>query len=144
MEKVSAKYSPISISYISVPEVTKKNRYHFHLLVYDLPPEASQCERKTRNLQRLFERGYIDTLLATYVSAGLAGYMSKYMGKALTDFKNEATRGFNCSRNIKKVRSAGSNSLSEYADLIYPQGTTKTSEYDVPFLGKCRYKKIVK
>jgi len=31
----------VPISYISVPELTKKNRYHFHLLIFDLLPQVS-------------------------------------------------------------------------------------------------------
>lgn len=146
MEKVQRLKPEISLSYISVPELTKKGRYHFHLLVYDLPSETAQRERETRNFQRLFERGYVDICLATYTSEGIAGYMAKYMAKALTDEKNEATRGFSTSRNIEKVRTAGSNTLDSYSDLIIPTDSIvkeEHSQYDVPYLGLCRFKKII-
>ncbi len=136
-----------SISYISVPELTKKGRFHFHLLVYDLPPEASLLERETRNLQRQFRRGYLDIRSATYTSKGIAGYMAKYMAKALTDEKYETARGYNCSRNIKKFSTIGSNLLSQYEDLILPVNNIAKIEkamYDVPYLGTCSYKKIIK
>jgi hypothetical protein len=138
--RIKENYPEISLSYISVPELTKKGRYHFHLLVYDLPPETAERERETRNFQRLFQRGYIDISLASYTSKGLAGYMAKYMAKALYDFKNEAVRGYNCSRNIKKIYSAGGNSLSGYTDLIVPTdgiADLEESEYNVPYLGRC-------
>lgn len=146
MERVQTYKSEIPLSYISVPELTKEGRYHFHLLVYDLPPKTAELERETRNFQRLFQRGYVDISLATYNSMGIAGYMAKYMAKALTDKKNEATRGYSTSRNIEKITSAGSNSLSGYSDLIIPTTaivSEEKREYDVPYLGLCRFTKII-
>ena len=66
MERIQTFKPDISIRYISVPEQTKKGRFHFHLLVYDLPSQTANIERKTRNLQRLFQRGFVDISLATY------------------------------------------------------------------------------
>lgn len=147
MERIKKNFSEVPIRYISVPELTKKGRFHFHLLVYDLPPETASIERKTRNLQRSFERGYVDVMLATYTSRGIAGYMAKYMAKAINDPKVETTRGYNNSRNIKKIRSAGSNSFRQYADLIIPTedlADVENRSYDVPYLGQCNYTKIIK
>jgi len=143
MERIKKNFGEISLSYISVPELQKSGRLHFHLLVYNLSPEETRFERKTRNLQRLFERGYVDVVLATDSSPYIAGYMSKYMGKALGDFKNETRRGYNTSRNIEKIRSAGGNSLASYQAMIVPTGTIENKEYVVPFLGRCHYKKII-
>jgi len=142
MERIKKRFREISISYISVPELQKSGRIHFHLLVYDLPPEETRLERETRNFQRLFERGYVDIVFARDSSPYIAGYMSKYMGKALGDFKNETRRGYNTSRNIKKIRSAGGNTLSLYEDMIVPTGSVENKEYVVPFLGRCVYKKV--
>jgi len=156
MEKIQTHSSEIPTSYISVPELTKKNRFHFHLLVYNLPTRLAgqtvragnaiyTTERETRNLQRFFERGYVDIVPATYTSRGIAGYMAKYMAKSLEDTRYESSRGFNCSRNIKKIRSAGGNSLNQYDDMIIPTDNLVSidiSEYNVPYLGKCQYKKI--
>lgn len=166
MERVQKVTPEISVDYISVPELTKKGQYHFHLLVYNLPPEVSgrpisirrynkkrkswewvpaTTERFTRNLQMLFERGYVDICPTTYTSRGIAGYMAKYMAKALTDTRYEITRGYNCSRGIKKVRSQGSNTLDIYMGLIIPTDDIdeiNETEYNVPYLGSCRYKKI--
>jgi len=145
MEKLKSDCKEVSISYISVVEITKKNRYHFHLLVYNLPSEKIKKERTTRNIQRLFERGYVDIRLATYTSKGIAGYMAKYMAKSFDDEKTETTRGFTCSRNIAKTYSAGSNSLDQYTDYIVPTDNideTEKREYDVPYLGKCLFTKI--
>lgn len=146
MEKLKRDTPEVSLRYISVPELTKKGNYHFHLLVYNLPTEKVRNERKTRYYQRQFQRGYLDFRLAKFRSKGLAGYLAKYMGKALGDTKNEAWRGYNCSRNIIKINSIGSNALDqEIESLVIPnEGTIQKRSYPVPYLGTCTYKKITK
>jgi len=159
MERIRAHSQKVPISFISVPELTKKGRYHFHLLVYNLPTEIAgdtisvrrynrrkrqwqveyaTTERFTRNLQRQFGQGYIDISPATYRSDGLAGYMAKYMAKAFNDFKNEATRFYNCSRNIDKVTMYGSNTLNAYMEHLYTgRELVETKRYEVKFMGRC-------
>jgi len=135
----------ISLHYISVPEITKEGRYHFHILVYDLPAEISQSERTTRNLQRLFQRGYLDISPATYTSAGIAGYMAKYMAKAFSDARIESTRVYNCSRGIAKIYNAGGNSIRQYLDMIIPTVDIvkqERVEYDAHYLGRCLLTRI--
>ena len=152
----------IYFRYISVPEFTKKGQFHFHLLVYDLPPELSgitkwtdtrkgriyyTSERETRYLQGLFQRGYLDIVPATYTSRGIAGYMAKYMAKALTDTRYEVGRGYNCSRSIAKYYSAAGNTLDNYLNHFIPTDSLlqdETIEYDVPYMGRCKLRKIVK
>lgn len=159
MERVSTAQPEIPVSYISVPELTEKNRYHFHLLIYNLSTRLAgepiktksknsakiTTERTTRNLQRLFQRGYLDIMPATYTSRGIAGYMAKYMAKALGDTRYESTRGYNTSRNIKKISSHGGNTLSIYSHELIPTDNIdnyQQSEYDVPYLGVCKYTRI--
>jgi hypothetical protein len=168
MERIRSSQPEVPVDYISVPELTKKGRFHFHLLVYNLSTEIAghpirvrkfnkrkqrweveqaTTERFTRNIQMLFERGYVDIVPATYTSKGIAGYMAKYMAKALKDTRYEAVRGFNSSRGIKKVRSKGGNSLDQHLDLIIPTEDLEDVEenmYDVPYLGTCRFRKITK
>lgn len=150
------------ITYIAVPELTKKNRYHFHLLVYNLPPEASgtpisiryfnrrkRCfcvqysttERFTRYLQNKWLRGFVDISPATYTSKGIAGYMAKYMGKALGDPKFKARRAYNCSRNINKIYDAGGNTHDSWKSMIIPDDAVgvDVAEYKVPYLGTCNF-----
>jgi hypothetical protein len=167
MERVRQYQPEIPVDFISVPELTKKNRFHFHLLVYNLSPEVAgrsifirkynakrgrvevepaTTERFTRNLQMLFERGYVDIVPATYTSEGIAGYMAKYMAKSLTDTRYKTTRGYNCSRGIEKIRSAGGNSFGQYLSLVIPTEDIEEvhhTEYNVPYLGRCRVKKII-
>lgn len=156
-KRVKKAYPEVPLSYISVPELTKKGRFHFHLLVYNLPTYVTEKEfspflwskedfefRTTRNLQRLFERGYLDLRVAHNRSGAIANYMGKYMAKSLFDERYEVGRGYACSRNIKKITSYGSNTLSTFTDLIATD-TVKEEKYTVPFLGECikkTYKKI--
>lgn len=166
MARLKKRNGGVPVRYISVPELTKEEQWHFHLLVYDLPSEISgrpisirrydkrkeqfefvqaTTERFTRTIQMLFQRGYVDIVPATYTSAGIAGYMAKYMAKALGDSRYEITRGYNCSRGIEKIRSAGGNSLSQFDEYLIPvEGVAESMEtvYSVPYLGNCRYKKI--
>jgi hypothetical protein len=161
MERVKKNSPESPVSYISVPELTEAGQFHFHLLVYNLPTglageplqtrtqahAKATTERKTRNLQVLFERGYVDIMPATYTSRGIAGYMAKYMGKALADTRYETTRGYNNSRNIAKITGSSGNTLDEHFDLIVPTDDLEYIEnrvYDVPYLGTCRFTKITK
>jgi len=137
MERLQRDSQEIPIHYISVPEKTKKGRYHFHILLYNYPREKGKNERSSRYLQRLFERGFVDLRFATYTSKGIAGYMAKYMAKSFGDIGHEAVRFYNCSRGLPKPTSYGSNSLSSYSSLITPEGDCQKREYDVPYLGKC-------
>lgn len=144
MDRVTRQFKQSSISYISVPELTKKGRYHYHLLVYNLPTSEAKQERYTRNFQRQFNRGFIDLRFAPNNTEKIAGYMAKYMGKAIGNSNSQAERGYTCSRNIKKITSQGSNQLDTYMDLIIPDGKSiETREYDVPYLGRC-YKTVIK
>jgi len=159
MDRIKENQPETSISYISVPEFTKKDRIHFHLLIYNLSTRlagdpisvrkynkrreewevvATTTERFTRNLQRMFQRGFVDISPATFNSTGIAGYMAKYMAKALGDKKNESIRGFTTSRNIAKIYSAGGDTLSQLDDLLIPDDVDiQKYEYEVPFAGKC-------
>jgi len=152
------------ISWIAVPELTKKGRFHFHMLLYDLPAEIAESEpstdlrqgifesregqvsvadrraRATRNLQRCFRAGYVDIGLATYRTGGLAGYMGKYMAKALRNGKLEARRGYNCSRNIQRPAIYSANDLAGSLDMIWDLNTSPefSTEYEVRFVGQCK------
>jgi len=146
MERIKNSLPQIPLSYISVSELTQKGRYHFHLLVFDLPPKTQEEERKTRNFQRLWQRGYVDICFAPKVTSGIAGYMAKYMAKALGDTRYASHRGYTCSRNIKKISVAGSNLVSQYSDLIIPtEGIAKveTGAYNVPYMGTCNFKRVI-
>lgn len=165
-DRIKAAAKEVSISYISVPELTKKGRFHFHLLIYNLPTEISgdaiyirtydrktkktkvvpsTTERYTRNLQRKFGYGYVDICPATYTSKGIAGYMAKYLAKSFEDSRYETVRGYNCSRNIEKFREAKGSAVYNELETLTPDQElveVKESKYTVPYMGECSYKKI--
>jgi len=157
----------LSVSYISVPELTKKGRFHFHLLVFNLPSSIAgdtisirrynrrkskfevvytTTERFTRNLQRIFRRGYIDICPATKITSGVAGYMAKYMAKSFNDGTSKTRRGYNCSRNIRKIYSAGTNSFDAIRGEIIDVDSVleDIKEYDTLWLGRALYSKFSK
>jgi len=146
MERYKKSYPAVPIRYISVFERTKKGRIHAHVLLYDLPPERVVEERKTRNFQRFFRKGYVDLRLAQYNSPKIASYMAKYMRKSFENYDDASSRTYTCSRNINKPTSYGSNTLTQYHTLILPEqvDVIESAEYDTQYLGKCykvKYKK---
>ncbi len=137
-----------AITYIGVPEWQKKSgNLHFHLIVFGLSAEYQKTERDRRNLQRLWGRGFVDIRPAIDYSPKIASYLAKYMFKASGDDRLGSRRSYSASRNVQKVRQAGSNSLSAYTDMIVGQTGVDNSllyqkEYDTMWLGRCRYQKI--
>lgn len=160
IQKASKLNQDIPIRYISVPELTKKNRYHFHILMFDLLPQTSglpiskrgkkipsfTTERDTRLLQHCFGKGFVDICPTTYSTGGIAGYMAKYMSKSFTENTiNASSRNYNCSRNIKKISSYASNTLNPLIPLLKPDVQTieiKEMVYNDKYLGKCKNTRI--
>jgi len=129
-------YPPVS--YIGVPELTKKARLHLHLLMFDLQAAHITGERVTRNLQRQYRRGYLDIRSATDRSPKIAGYMAKYMAKGYKSIAVNGGRAYTTSRTIKKIGVYGSNTFDEYLDLLVPDvPIAKIDEYEVKYWGKC-------
>lgn len=133
------------IAYIAVPEWQKKGRLHYHLLVWGLSKKEAEQERDTRNHQRQFGRGYLDVRIAQDNSPKLASYLAKYMVKGYTDQRLAGNRAYTTSRNVKKPRTQGSNTLSAYEDIFLPEriDIVKVSQYNTPYMGRClvtRYK----
>jgi len=129
------------IVHLTVPEWTKKNRLHFHALVWGLPQKAVEEERDTRLLQRYWARGYIDVRRAKDASHFIALYMAKYLSKSYTDERLCGRRAYTNSHNIVRPLSAGSNQMSSFLDDIVPETSTvvETKEYDTMFFGTCNY-----
>lgn len=137
----------ITFSYIAVPEWQKKGRLHFHLLVWGLQSVTEDSERDYRNLQRCYQRGYLDFRHARENSPKLASYLAKYMAKAYEDERLSGRRAYSCSRDIDKIRSYGSNSLSLYTDhIVDVDNSTIVRElvYNVPYLGRCKLTRRIK
>jgi len=99
--------------------------------------------RGTRELQRLWARGYVDLLGATSSGAGIAGYMAKYLVKGLADVRLANSRGYSASRNIHRPTTYGLNGLDEDVFFLKEEfggkdlELQKTSSYDTLYLGSC-------
>lgn len=89
----------IDVSYISVPEFQKRGTIHFHCLIWGLTGDQVAHERRTRYLQNIWARGYVD-IIPTDGSDKLGGYMAKYMSKAMHDERLLGKRAYLTSRNL--------------------------------------------
>lgn len=133
-----------NLRYIAVQEYQKRGAIHFHCLLWGVPSRATQAERATRNIQRLWARGYIDIRRSYDNDGKIAGYLSKYFTKSLEDNRNQARgkRLFFCSRNIYRPATAGSNSIDDDFVLTHLLSTehylSRESSYDTKWLGRCR------
>jgi len=142
-----------TVTYIAVPEFQKKSgRIHLHVLAWGIPNPTiiETTERNTRNLQRLYRRGFLDVRFAYDNSPKLASYLAKYMQKANADRRLSGKKAYTTSRGINRPRIQGSNTLSEYLRLYGPESeySLKPDEkdidheqirtYDTEYLGKCK------
>lgn len=134
----------VSLSYISVPEFgSQTNRLHYHVLFFNLPTDWVEQERKTRNFQRLYRKGFVDFCLASQVTTGIAGYMAKYLSKNFANGDIGSRRGYNCSRSIEKIASAGINEDGWYMgmiqDIVIDADIDESGQYDTIWFGQCNY-----
>lgn len=134
-----------TFNYISVPEwQPDSGKIHFHCLVFSDLPQWN--ERMERNFQRLYLRGYVDSMRAYNSSSRIAGYMAKYMVKALEDDRLGNRRAYSSSHTIKRPLQKGSNSLNEYTDMILSTQDTlvEIKNYETMYLGRCVYQRYKK
>lgn len=92
-------------SYIAVPEFQKRGAIHYHVLIFGLEPSAqqdrerAQTERTARYFARLWGWGFCDCVI-TDGSPALAGYLAKYMHKAMQDQRIGEKKAYLASGNI--------------------------------------------
>lgn len=133
------------ITSISVPEWQKTSGFlHFHCLVWGIPKEDAIRERNRRFLQGLWARGYVDTRVAHDKSPAIAGYMAKYMQKAMYDSRLRNRRAYSSTHNVFRPYSAGGNALATYKDYIVGDNYVleKESSYATLYLGDCIYQRF--
>jgi len=154
--------------YIVVPEFQERGAVHFHALIWglsdyackghwekkyyakgkfrkvfycDLPPEAG-CECSTRNFARVWLRGFCD-FIETDGSPKLAGYLAKYMSKAMHDVRLGGQKAYYASRNILRPMYFSFDSKSATAgwveEVIHTPELKKQREFGTPWLGRCIY-----
>lgn len=145
--------------YIGVPEFQKRGAVHFHVLYWGLPRgvvdyekphwereedigQMDKIERGTRFIQNCWAYGYVDCI-PTDNSEKLAGYLAKYMSKAMHDERLLGKRAYYYSRNIYRPDSSTfgpfvnhmSEQLDRHAKLVVEK------EFDSTWLGKASYKR---
>jgi len=144
------------LAYIAVPEFQKRGAVHFHCLVWGLTDEEIIRERTTRRIAELWGHGFID-LRSSDGSPKLAGYLAKYMFKAMWDERLSGAKSYSASRSL--MRSVSLKSKTAVAlveaeingDRINTDGTIslgvdnpllpeKEREYSTEWMGKCNYK----
>jgi len=107
-----------NIRYIGIPEFQKRGAIHFHILVWGLPDYVIKQERDLRNLQRLWQVGFVDCRQA-YGDFKVANYLSKYMSKAMSDQRILGRRSYCTSSNILRPVLVTSMSPISYSKEIF-------------------------
>jgi len=130
--------------YISVIEFQKRGAVHFHTLLWDFPITLVQNERHTRYIQKLWGQGFVD-FKQTDGSPKIAGYMGKYMAKAMHDKRLCSKRAYNASRNVYRPYSLKGSLFASYSqELIGLELSTLEPVHEKKFgtqwMGECHYK----
>jgi len=171
------------ISYIAVPEFQKRGAVHFHCLVWGgesfnpclasnvfyvdktgkrkrkhLCNESYPCEWRTYRLKVLWGEGFVN-FFQTTTTDGLAGYVAKYLSKAMHDIRYSGEKSYSASRTLLRPVHIKSKEAIYYierelnGDSIQEDGTIleavdnplvplKERTYNTLWLGKCNYKKF--
>lgn len=130
----------LGIRYIAVPEFQKRGSTHFHCLVWGIEEALVKNERYSRYLQSIWARGYLD-IIPTDGSAKLAGYMAKYMQKALHDSRLLNRRAYYPSRNVMRPVLYPSALVAHYPEEMLGADLRLISEkvYQTEWLGEGSY-----
>lgn len=131
-------------SYIVVPEFQKRGAVHFHMLLWDFPQDILKNERNNRLLQVCWAYGFVDCI-ATDGSGKLAGYLAKYMSKAMQNDRLVGKKAYMCSRNVLRPVLLPFQSIAGYAkDIWNIELSTDTPlqerRFETRWLGKGRYR----
>lgn len=130
--------------YIAVPEFQKRGAVHFHILVWGNIVNHVKTERSTRLIQNLWWFGYVD-IIQTDGSFKLAGYLSKYMSKAMQNERLGGERAFSTSRNVLRPMSFKTPLQVDYVSQEFALDTVEnpplqTHTFSTEWLGQCTYK----
>jgi len=155
---------------IAVSEFQKRGAVHFHCLIWGLPydlacsgkwvkagryrgkkryrfrhdcEEGALCERTTRSIQRLWQAGYCDAV-KTDGSPKLAGYLAKYMQKALFDSRLRGEKSYSATRNVLRPMCVGSEAMdSELEEMLgVDNSPCNVHSFATQWLGRCNYQRF--
>lgn len=105
------------LRYIAVPEFQKRGAVHFHVMIWGIGHYVTK-ERDYRYLQNLWGQGFVDCIL-TDGSPKLAGYLAKYMSKAVFDNRLLSQKAYVCSRNIMRPVQVKGTAVIAYGKEIW-------------------------
>jgi hypothetical protein len=145
--------------YIGVPEFQERGAVHFHVLYWGLASrlieyekphwkreedigQMDKVERGTRFIQNCWAYGYVDCI-PTDNSEKLAGYLAKYMSKAMYDERLLRKRAYYYSRNIYRPYSSTFSPYVNYMNARLEEKATLITDrdFDTRWLGKANYKR---
>jgi len=126
--------------YIAVPEFQKRGAVHYHVLVWGIKKETIEAERTDRTFQHLWAAGYVDCV-QTDGSVKLAGYLSKYLSKAMHDVRLGGEKAYHCSRNVLRPVRASSGEFSDIflSALGITETPTHIHKFKTQWMGECTY-----
>lgn len=132
-----------NFAFIAVPEFQKRGAVHFHVLVWGLSDVEIARERDSRAVAQQWGHGYVD-IRPTDGSEKLAGYLAKYMFKAMWDERLLGNKAFSGSRNLVRPVSLNSPVQVDEAQKQWGIGVDNPvlteKEYPTKWMGKCVYK----
>lgn len=135
------RYRYPDIEWIAVPEFQKRGAVHFHILLYNYPNEEAKNERSSRRLATLWRHGFLD-IIPTDGNHRIASYMSKYMRKAMHDYRLFGKKAYSASRGILRPVSYTSNfQIAFVRELSGVPSIVSKRTYPTRFLGECQYTK---
>lgn len=111
------------LKYLAVWERTKKNRIHYHMVIFDL----KYIEWQT--LEKVWGNGFIKINDISHVESQNVGrYIAKYFSKDV-DFKDYKKKAFFTSRNLKKPKKRTLLSGEELGKIVNLNNTSYTKSY---------------
>jgi hypothetical protein len=153
-----------SFKYIAVPEFQRRGAVHFHMIIWGLPDyiiknetphwnreedvgDLDKIQRGNRYLQNIWQRGFVDCL-PTDGNPRLAGYLCKYLSKAMSDERLFSQKSYVCSRNVLHPVSVTSKetygNANEIAGIDLSVAKLEIdTEYQTKWLGNC-HKRLYK
>lgn len=111
------------IKYLAVWERTKKDRIHYHMVIFDLK------YIKWSDLEKVWGNGFIKINDVSHVESENVGrYIAKYFSKDvdISDYKKKA---FFTSRNLKKPKKITLLSREELSNIVNLDNTSYTKTY---------------
>ena len=110
--------------YVAVLEFQKRGAIHFHVLIWGLPDYVIKEEKFVRNLQRFWQRGFVDCR-SGYGNFTIANYLSKYLSKTMSDKRLCGRRAYCSSCNILRPVLVTSMSPFSYSKTLFGKDLRK-------------------